>query len=152
MQPLISWKTVEFEKKDRHPDWIWTAGLIFGVAAVLSFFYGNIFFGIFLCVAGVAVIYFALQEPQEITIELTEKSLFINERAIDTKKITGFWIDESQKTDKLLLAVKGSITPMMSLLIENVESQKVRDAFSTVCPETEMHQSLGNQLFDKLGF
>jgi len=41
---MISWSTLEFEEKDRHPDWLWYAGLLFGIAATISFFYGNIFF------------------------------------------------------------------------------------------------------------
>jgi uncharacterized membrane protein HdeD (DUF308 family) len=58
MQPL-SWKTLEFEKKQRHPDWIWVVGLVSVLSAVVSFFYGNIFFGIFLIVAGFVTIVYA---------------------------------------------------------------------------------------------
>lgn len=151
MQPL-SWTTVEFEQKERHPDWIWTVGLVFGIAAVIAFFYQNIFFGILLCVSGACVIMFALRNPQQITVTLQEKALIINDLVIDTKKITAFWIDETQKPDKLLLSVQGSFVPMLVILLENVSAQTVREAFTKVCPEKEMRESFSTKIFERFGF
>ena len=152
MEPLITWTTVEFEEKDRHPDWIWTAGLVFGLAAAIAFFYNNLFFGIFLCVAGGCVILFALRKPKQLTITLTKKALSINETEIDVSQIKGFWIDESQKPDKLLLSVQGSFVPIVAILLESVTTDAVRTAFETVTKETEMHESIGVKIFERLGF
>jgi hypothetical protein len=151
MEPL-SWTTTEFEEKNRHADWVWTAGLIFGLSAAIAFFYQNLFFGIFLCIAGACIIIFALRTPEEITITLDEKTLFINDTVITTDRISHFWIDETKKPDKLLLSVRGSFVPILVLLIENIETQKIREAFSKVCPEKQIHESLGVKIFERLGF
>jgi hypothetical protein len=92
MKPL-SWKTLEFEKKDRSPDWIWTVGLVSVLSSVVSFFYGNIFFGIFLLIAGAVTIIYALKHPKELSVTISELGVSINEELIDYKNITSFWLD-----------------------------------------------------------
>lgn len=149
---MISWKTFEFEKKERHPDWIWTAGLAAAIAATLCFFYGNIFFGIFLILAGAMIIIFALREPKELNIVFQEKELMINAEIIDYANIKQFWIDETEKPDKLLLLVKGSFVPIIVLHLEGVSAQDVRTEMLKHAPEQEMRESFGVKVFERLGF
>lgn len=143
---------MEFEKKDRHPDWLWTVGLISVLGAVLCFFYGNIFFGIFLIIAGAVVILYALRDPKELTIILDESGIKINELLFDYKAVTAFWLDESGKEDKLLLLVKGSFVPQLSLPIVGVRSEDIRDLLGKYSKEEEMRESRSIALFDRLGF
>ena len=149
----ISWTVNEFEKKDRHPDWIWYAGLLFGLAAAIAFFYANIFFGIFLCIAGVVVIISARQEPKLLSIELGEKALTINGDALPYEKVVQFWLDETDKPDKLLLRVRGSFMPLLSLPLEGVSAEAVRDALAAKEIKEELiHESTSVKLFDRIGF
>lgn len=149
---MISWTTIEFEKKDRHPDWIWYAGLAFGVAATLAFFYANIFFGIFLIIAGGMIIIFARHNPKELNIVLEDKGLMINAERIDYANIKQFWIDETEKPDKLLLLVKGSFVPIIVLRLEGIIAQDVRTEMLKYAPEQEMRESFGVKIFERLGF
>lgn len=149
---IITWKTMEFEKKDRHPDWLWTVGLISVLGAVLCFFYGNIFFGIFLIIAGVVVIMYALQNPKELEVTINESGVQINEIKFDYKAVKAFWLDESGKEDKLLLLVSGSFVPMLSLHLVGVKASDVRELLSKFAKEEEMRESRSIALFDRLGF
>lgn len=151
MQPL-SWTTLEFEKKDRHPDWVWTVGLVAALAATVSFFYGNIFFGIFLLIAGAVTIIYALKHPKELAITINENGVLINDSLIDYKNITSFWLDESGKEVKLLLLVKTSFVPTLSLPLVGVSAQQVRDALAPHAKEEEMRESRSIALFDRIGF
>lgn len=151
MKPL-SWTTLEFEKKDRHPDWIWTVGLVAALAATVSFFYGNIFFGIFLVIAGAVTIIYALKHPKELTITINETGVLINEDLIDYKNIKSFWLDETGKEVKLLLLVKASFVPTLSLPLIGVSAQQVRDALTPHTKEEEMRESRSIALFDRIGF
>lgn len=149
----LSWKTHEFEKKERHRDWIWTAGFIALVIAIASFFYGNIFFGIFSLVAGGSVIFFALREPREITVILGEKSISTNGHEILYTNIEKFWLDESGKTDKLLLAVKSGLMAVIVIPIAEISTDAVRDFLKEKqIIEAEAALSFSTQLFDRLGF
>lgn len=148
----INWKTMEFEKKNRHPDWLWTVGLISVIGAVLCFFYGNIFFGIFLIIAGAVVILYALRDPKELNIIIDESGVKINELVIEYKSIPSFWLDENGKEDKLLLLVKGSFVPMLSLNLVGVKAQDIREFLSKFTKEEEMRESRTIALFDRLGF
>lgn len=148
----LSWTTLEFEEKDRHPDWLWYAALIFGIAATLSFFYGNIFFGIFLVIAGISVIMFAMRKPSMVTVTFHEKELQIDNDRIVYERIKQFWIDESGKPDKLLLLVKGSFVPMLSVPLAGVTAETVRTEILKHAPQVEMRESLGTKIAERLGF
>jgi hypothetical protein len=149
----ITWTVTEFEEKDRHPDWIWYAGLISVIVAVLSFFYGNIFFGIFALVAGATVIIHVLKEPQQLTITISAEGVLVNEELFPYKNVKQFWLDETGKQDKLLLLVRKSFMPLLSFNIEGVDGDMVRAALKHYAvPEVEMRESSSIKIFEQLGF
>lgn len=150
--PELTWTTLEFEQKDRHPDWVYYAGLAAGIIAAISFFYGNIFFGIFSVIAGATVIIYAFHSPKTLTIVINEEGVSINEDLIPYASIKQFWLDESGKQDKLLLLVKTVFMPMTSLPIEGVTTESVRAALTPHLPEVAMRESTSTKLFDHLGF
>ncbi len=149
---MISWSALEFEEKDRHPDWLWYAGLLFAIGATVSFFYGNIFFGIFLVVAGTLVILFAQRKPKTISVTLQEKDIVIDDERIAYERVTQFWIDETEKPDKLLLLVKGGFLPMLSLPLAGVTAEAVREELKKHTTEVPMRESTGVKIADRLGF
>ena len=151
MKPL-SWTTLEFEKKDRHPDWVWTVGLVAALSSAISFFYGNIFFGIFLVIAGAVTIIYALKHPKELNITISEKGVSINESLVDYKNIKSFWLDETGKEAKLLLLVKNSFVPTLSLPLVGVSASQVRETIAPFAKEEEMSESRSVALFDRIGF
>lgn len=91
------------------------------------FFYHNIFFGIFLIIAGAVTIIYALKHPKELTVTIEEKGVNINDSFIEYKNITSFWLDENGKETKLLLLVKNFI-PTLALPLVGVSSSQVREA------------------------
>lgn len=152
-QAPLSWSVHEFEKKERHPDWLWTVGLVFGLGAVVSFFYGNIFFGIFLVVAGVVTILYALKDPKLLVIAFADDGIDINKQLIPFGSITHFWLDETGKPDKLLLRVKGSFVPTIVLPLEGVTADAVRQKLKEkTVPEEPLRESNSVKLFDRFGF
>ena len=148
----LSWTALEFEQQDRHPDWLWYAGLAFAIAAALAFFYGNIFFGIFLVIAGVAVIFFAQRNPSTLAITIGEEEISINDERIKWDRVRQFWIDETGKPDKLLLLVKNSFIPTLALPLEGVSIEQVKEAIAPFAKESELRESRSIALFDRLGF
>jgi hypothetical protein len=149
----VSWSALEFEAKDRHPDWVWYAGLVALIIAIISFFVQNPFFGIFSIIAGAVVIIHAYRAPKMLTITVAGDGIRINEELIDYKRVRQFWLDETDKTDKLLLLVRGSFIPMLSLPLEGVTADAVRTALRAYAiPEVEMRESHSIKIFDRLGF
>ncbi len=149
---MLNWKTQEFEKKDKHPDWIWTVGLISIILATLAFFYGNIFFGIFITLAGAMIIMFSFHNPKDLEISFEEKHLTINNEVIKYDQIKQFWIDENQKPDKLILLVSGFFVPTIVLMLEGVTVEAVREEILKHAPEVFMQESFGVKIFERLGF
>lgn len=152
MEP-ISWTTTEFELTERHPDWVWYAGLVFVIGAALSFFYNNIFFGIFLIIAGVCTVMFAGHAPKQLVVTIGEKGITVNEESFEYTRIKQFWIDETEKQDKLLLLVKGSFVPVITLNLEGVTAETVRAALiARSIAEVAMRESFGIKIAERLGF
>jgi len=148
----LSWSTLEFEEKSRHPDWVWTAGLIFGLASVVSFFFGNIFFGIFLIIAGAMIVVSAFHKPRMLNITIDAAGVTINDAVFDHKNINHFWIDEKGKTDKLLMSVSKSFIPIVSVPLNGVRAEDLRTVMLKYNKEEEFAESIGIKIFEKLGF
>ncbi|HTH92937.1 MAG TPA: hypothetical protein VL576_00430 [Candidatus Paceibacterota bacterium] len=148
----VTWTTLEYEQPNRHRDWNYYAGLVAAIIAIIAFFYGNIFFGIFIIIAGVTVILYALRPPRHITITITADGVAINSELIPYGEIKQFWLDETEKPDKLLLLVKGAFMPMLVLPLQGVTAESVREALKPHSKEEEMRESRSVKLFDRLGF
>jgi hypothetical protein len=148
----VSWTALEFEPQERHRDWNWYAGLVALIAAVLAFFYGDIFFGIFIIIAGVTVVIYAQRAPKHLAISISDAGVSINEEITPYPSIRQFWLDETDKQDKLLLLVQGSFVPLVSLPLQGVTADSVREALKAHIPEVEMHESRTIKIFERLGF
>jgi hypothetical protein len=151
MEP-VTWTTLEFEPQERHPDWNWYAGLVAVIAAVIAFFYGDVFFGIFAIIAGITVIIYAIRPPKHLTITINDDGVAINGELTPYKAITQFWLDETDKHDKLLLLVKGSFVPLVGLPLQAITAETVRAALKPHLPEVEMRESRSIKIFEQLGF
>jgi hypothetical protein len=150
--PLLSWHTKEYEEKERGRDWHWYVGLIAVLAAVIAFFVHNIFFGIFLLVAGTVVIIYAKRKPEDMQIEIGVDGISINGDNIPFKHIKQFWLDETENQDKLLLLVQTSFVPLLAFTLEGVTATEVRAALDGKIPEIEMREPTSVKIFDRLGF
>lgn len=148
----VSWTTLEFEPRERHRDWNWYAGLVAVIAAVLAFFYGDIFFGIFAIIAGVVVVIYAQRPPRHLTIKILPEGLSVNDEITPYANIQQFWLDETDKHDKLLLLIKGSFVPLLSIPLAGITADAVRTALTPYVKEVEMHESRTIKIFERLGF
>ncbi len=151
MQP-IHWTTLEFEPQERHRDWNWYTGLVAVIAAILAFFYGDIFFGIFIIIAGATVLIYAQRPPKMLDITIDDKGILVNGEMINYKVVRQFWLDETDKQDKLLLLVKGSFVPLLALPLEGVTAESVREAIKPYAEEAELKESRTIKIFERLGF
>jgi hypothetical protein len=150
--PTVSWNTKEYEEKEHGRDWHWYAGLVAVLAAIVSFFVHNIFFGIFLLIAGAVVIIYAKRKPEAVHIEITGDGVSLNGELIPYKDIKQFWLDESGNQDKLLLLVRANFVPLLTFSLEGVTAAEIRAALTGKAPEVEMRESTSVKIFDRLGF
>ncbi len=148
----VTWTTLEFEPQERHRDWNWYAGLVAAIAAVIAFFYSDVFFGIFAIIAGITVIIYAVRPPKHLTIVINKDGVSVNREMTPYPAIKQFWLDETDKQDKLLLLVKGSFIPLMGLPLQGVTAETVREAMKAHVPEVEMRESRSIKIFEQLGF
>ncbi|MDB5254802.1 MAG: protein of unknown function with transrane region [Candidatus Nomurabacteria bacterium] len=151
MQP-IHWTTLEFEPQERHRDWNWYTGLVAVIAAILAFFYGDIFFGIFIIIAGTTVLIYAQRPPKTLDITVDDKGILVSGEMIEYASVKQFWLDETDKQDKLLLLVKGSFVPLIALPLQGVTAESVRAVIKPHAEEAELKESRTIKIFERLGF
>lgn len=151
---ILSWTTPEYVFKEKKPDWYWALalGIIgFMVIAIVS---SNFLLGVLILLAGGLLFYLAQKKPHDITVDVSDQGISINEDYFPYKKIDSFWIDEDGEDGwKVLLHIHRPFNPLVVIpLPEDLDPRDVRELFLAFMEEAEKAEPLVNRLSDKLGF
>ena len=76
----LEWSALEYEDKERSPDWFWALGIIIVTSSLASIIYSNYFFAALLVLSGILLGFFAKKKPDTVLYELNEKGLKIRTR------------------------------------------------------------------------
>src|SRR3989344_2682438 len=91
----LEWTALEYEEKERTPDWFWALGVVVIAGAVTSIIFENYFFAAFLVIAGVLMAMFAIKAPDMVHYELNKKGLKIRNRLYPYQNMKAFWVQKS---------------------------------------------------------
>ena len=126
-KPGISWKALEYEHKEKHPDWFWSLGVIVLAGAVTAIIFGNILFAILLVVGAFTLALYASRKPEHIHVTLSDRGVIINKRLYPYLTLDSFWV-------------------------EDVSPDEVRDFLLNHLPEEEHEEPLAHRIMERLGF
>src|SRR3990167_6387097 len=88
----LEWSALEYEDKERSPDWFWALGIIIVTSSLASIIYSNYFFAALLVLSGILLGFFAKKKPDTVLYELNEKGLKIRTRFYPYENIKSFWV------------------------------------------------------------
>ncbi len=154
----LEWSALEYEEKERSPDWFWALGIIVVTSSVAAIIYGNYFFGALLVLSGVLLGFFAIKKPEIIFYELNSKGLKIRKQLYPYENIKSFWvqIDNTGETElKPLLFIKAErlFMPILSIPIDYVVAEDIRSIMlSKNVTEEEMKEHASQKIMESLGF
>lgn len=149
----LEWSALEYEEKERDPDWFWALGVIIVAGAITSFIYNNYFFGLLLIVGGILLGFFAIRKPELIFYELNKKGLKIRDRVYLYKNIKFFWIKKHEEKTALLIMSERMFMPMISIQIDETISEEVRNfMLEGNVLEKEIKEHMSEKIMDSLGF
>lgn len=149
----ISWKAFDRQEKERKVDWFWALAIVAITGAVLSFLFGNFLFGVFIVLATIILIFFITQKPQEISYEINNEGFVTNSKLIPYSLMAGFWIEEGEDMNKLLIETTQGLTPIIGALYEDKTlSQKIYSILIEHIEEKPLVEPISHQIFEKLGF
>lgn len=153
----LEWSALEYEEKERTPDWFWALGIVVVTSAIASLIYSNYFFAALLLLGGGLLGYFATRPPEVIYYELNDKGLKIRSRLYLYENIKSFWVqkENSELAHKPMLFVKTEriFMPIISAHLGHIDTEKVEEfMLDKNILEEEMEEHLSEKIMDYLGF
>ena len=153
MQNKVSWKSLEYTKKERTADWYWAVIIIAISIVVISFLTGDGFFGILIIIATVTLLIFSTHEPKLMDIMIDQRGLIINQDMYPFVNLEAFWVDISEPNNlKIIFQSKKTFMPLIVIPLDEYHHLDIRDFLLQYLPEKEMHEPVSQKIMEKLGF
>ncbi|MEK7514504.1 MAG: hypothetical protein AAB587_01660 [Patescibacteria group bacterium] len=152
MIPPLHWRTFEYREKERGRDWFWAVGIICFSSAVSAILLNNALFGILILIGGGTVMLYAVRKPRKIDVEVSDKGIVSGRELYPFESLESFWVEEDPAYPRILLKSKKFFLPLISVSIENMPTDIVRQYLLEHIPEKEIHESIFETLFNYLGF
>ena len=152
MQPLISWDAPEHLHTEKNNDWYWAVGIITITIAALAIILNNVIFAIFIIVAAFALVVHAAKKPRIIHIEINDRGIVIDKVLYPFLTLESFWIDAHEEIPKIILKSHKVFMPFITVHIEEVDREHVRDILLNYIAETEHIEPLSQKIMERFGF
>ena len=152
MQPLIYWDAPEHFHTEKNNDWYWAVGIITITAVVLCFIFNDVIFGLLIIVSAFTLVVHATKKPRIIHCEINDRGVVVNDILYPFLNLESFWIDAEDAPPKVLIKSHKTFMPFISIFIEDVDPEKVRDILLNYIAETEHNEPLSQKLLERLGF
>lgn len=153
MQNKISWKALEYKRREKTADWYWAVVIIALCIVVTAFILKDGLFAIFIIIATAMLLTFSVREPKWIDIAIDQRGLTVGHDTYPFATLTEFWVDISEKqNEKIIVRSKKMILPLIIIPIEEHHHLDVREFLLKHLPEKELHEPLGQKIMERLGF
>ena len=152
MKPLLEWDAPEHHHTEKNNDWYWSVGIITLTAAGLAFIFGNIIFGILIIVGVFALVVHAAKKPLSIHVEINDRGIVLDKVLYPFLTLESFWIDAHEEPRKILIKSTKTFMPYLTIHIEGVDPEEVRDLLLNYIAETEHHEPVSQKILERFGF
>lgn len=154
----LIWSALEYEEKDRSPDWFWALGIIIITGSIAAIIFENYFFAVLLVLSGVLLGFFAIKKPDTVTYELNQKGLMIRNRLYPYENIKSFWVQidpqgETNLKPILFIHTERVFMPIISVPIDETIALDIHSIMlSKNIAEVEMKEHASEKIMEVLGF
>lgn len=152
METILEWHSPEHHFDKKTNDWYWMLGIVTVGASVLSFYFENFLFGVFILIAGATVGMLSYKETRVMPIKIVPKGIIFGRELYPWASYRSFWIeDEHIHGYRILMRPSTSYLPLTVIPInEDVDLNEVRDVLLEFLEEEFLEESLVHKWFDKL--
>lgn len=149
---FLEWHSPEHHFDRKKNDWYWILGVIVLATAVLSFYFGNFLFGVFILIAGATLGIISYKETKIIPIKITAKGIIAGRYLHPWLSYRSFWIeDEHVSGARILLRPTSTYQPLTVIPInEEVDLSDIHDLLLEFLDEEFLRESAIHRLFDKI--
>lgn len=152
IEALISWNAPTHFYKEKNSDWYWSVGIITLAIAAVCFIFSQIITGIFVIMAAVALVLHASKPPRVVKHEINDRGVAIDDVLYPFVSLDSFWVPHDEKVPKLLIKSRKTFMPLIVIIIDEVDPEKVREIMLKYIAETEHHQQVLHHVLESLGF
>ena len=153
MEHKISWKALEYKRKEKTADWYWAVVLISLAMVVASFILHNALFAILIIISTGILMSFSMTAPKTVSISINQKGLTVGREMYPFATLDSFWVESADgENQKILLKSKKLIMPLIAIPLEEHHHLDVREFLLNYLPKVEMHEPLSQKIMEKLGF
>ncbi|MBU0999325.1 hypothetical protein KKG24_03425 [Patescibacteria group bacterium] len=147
----LVWSALEYEERDRNPDWFWALGIIVVTSSIAAIIFENYFFAVLLILSGILLGFFAIKKPDVVTYELNSRGLMIRNRLYPYENIKSFWVQEAKPT--LFIHSERAFMPIISMPIDETIIADIHSIMlSKNIAEVEMKEHAAEKIMEVLGF
>lgn len=151
-EALISWNAPEHLHTEKGSDWYWAVGIITLALAAVAIILGNIVTAVFVVVAATALVIHASKPARIVEHEVNDRGIMVDGMLYPFLTLESFWIPHDELPSKIILKSRKAFTPYIVLLIDEVDSEAVREILLKYIAETEHRESFLKNLLERFGF
>lgn len=149
----IVWEALEYEHRDKTPDWFWILGIVSLVLAISAVIYKNILFATLIIVGAFTMALYAARKPRLIKFEINQNGVMIKNTLYTYKHLHSFCPREDHRGRKIIFQSKKSIMPHFSIPVPaGVNFEEAKALLLKHLPEDDHPESLSEVIMDNLGF
>ena len=153
MENKISWRALEYKRKEKTADWYWAVILIALAIVVISFILHDALFAILIIISTAILLSFSLVAPKTVKISMDQKGIIVEKEMYPFATLESFWVESvNEENQKIILKSKKVIMPLIIIPLEEYHHLDVREFLLKYLPEVEMHEPLSQLIMEKLGF
>ncbi len=149
----MEWTTLEHVYEENTNDWYASVILISGSLIAVEFLMNNFLMITLTIIATITFILLAAHKPDIIRVEIRKTGVRAGNILYSYGSLDGYAIVEHHHENRLLLESNRHIMPLIVIPIpHDVDLEAVREVMNEYLPETEIHESFGHLLLERLGF
>lgn len=151
----IAWQSLEHTHKSKKgADWFWALGIIAVGAIVLSFYFGNILFGIIIALFVITSGLTVNRDPQLHEFEISRKGVRIGTLLYPFSNLESFWVEDTEHEDMIIFRTKKTMHNMLIIPFDSTvtDPEMLRDFLLDYLDEEELEEPLHQKFMEFLGF
>ena len=151
-QPPLHWQALEYEHRERTPDWFWAVGIITIALSVTAIILHNVLFAFVIVLAGFVLSLYAARPPKEIDVVIDDNGIRVDNVFYPFHSLESFWIDEREFDSKVLIKSQRLMMPYIIVPMGDVDGEKVEAYLTRHIPVVFHSESSFHIIMERLGF
>lgn len=148
----ISWQAHERIFTEKTNDWYWIVTIITISIAIISIILNNIIFGILVIISSFTLSLVASKKPEYLETTIDSRGIRTGKIFYPYENLDSFWVETRDAHPRLIIKSKKVLMTFITILLEDMNPDDVRDFLSQHLHEEEHVEPLLEKVLIYLGF